>query len=127
MYNVIMAKIRRNPAGYTGRGRKKIKPPKGMTWKKARLILHHGEVRGRPLTAAQRGLFGAWFNALKPKGHSYEWYKKEALKLEKKKKKAKKKVAKKKASKKKITKKRKKTAKKRAKKRGRKLLSWKTR
>jgi hypothetical protein len=100
-----MAKLRRNPRGYTGRGRKKIRAPKGMTWKKARLILHHGAVRGYPLTRAQRGMFGAWFQQLKPKGHSYEWYKREALKLEKKKKKAKKKLSKKSGKKKKLAKK----------------------
>jgi hypothetical protein len=33
--------------------------PKRLTRAKARLILHHGEVRGYPLTEPQRGFFGA--------------------------------------------------------------------
>lgn len=66
----------------------KGKVPKGMTWKKARLILHEGEVRGRPLTAQQRKYFGALFTYLKPAGLSREAAKRQALKLGKKKKKA---------------------------------------
>lgn len=101
---------RRNPrVGYTGRGKKKIKPTKGMTWQKARLILHHGEVRGHPLTQDQRGMFGAWFNQKKPPGHSYEWYKKKAIEWGKKKKTKKKKKT---PKKKKVSKKKKKTPKK---------------
>lgn len=79
---------RRNP-------RKIIKPAKGMTWQKARVILHHGEVRGHPLTDQQRKLFGAWFTRLKPKSLSREAALKKALQWEKKygkKKKSKKKL-----------------------------------
>jgi len=79
----------------------KVMSPKGTKWQKIRLILHHGETRGHPLTVAQRGMFGAWFNQMKPKGHSYEWYKKKALAWEKKtKKKTKRKTVRKKAKKK---------------------------
>ncbi len=35
------------------------KNPRRLTARKARTILHHGRVKGRPLTPAQRGLFGA--------------------------------------------------------------------
>lgn len=35
------------------------KNPRRLTAKKARTILHHGTVRGRALTPAQRRLFGA--------------------------------------------------------------------
>jgi hypothetical protein len=35
------------------------KNPRRLTAKKARTILRHGRVRGRKLTAKQRGLFGA--------------------------------------------------------------------
>lgn len=75
------------------------KVPKGMTWKKARLILHEGQVRGRPLTAQQRKFFGALFTYLKPAGLSREAAKRQALALGRKKKTGKKKVAKKKSRK----------------------------
>jgi hypothetical protein len=40
-------------------GRKPGPNPRRLTRTKARKILHHGTVRGRPLTEAQRRLFGA--------------------------------------------------------------------
>ena len=75
------------------------KIPKGMTWKKARLIMHEGEVRGHPLTSQQRKFFGALFTRLKPAGLSREEAKRQALAFGRKKKTGKKKVAKKKSRK----------------------------
>lgn len=35
-----------------------MEPPHNLSQSKAREMLHHGEIHGRPLTKAQRGLFG---------------------------------------------------------------------
>jgi len=73
--------MKRKPA--SKKSKKALPAPRGLTWQKARIILHHGKVHGKKLTSTQRRYFGAIFSRLKPKNLTAQQAKAQALKWEK--------------------------------------------